>query len=176
MTVIRTERLTLRPATAEDLPAMFEIMSDPRAMTYWSTLPHDSIARTEEWLGRMLDAAAVRPVTDFLIEFDGQVIGKAGYWKPPEVGYILHPAMWGRGFAREAASAVISFGFNALGLLAVTADVDPRNLPSLRLLEKLGFTRTGYAERTYEIGGQWADSIYLTLEKDNFRPHLHPED
>jgi [ribosomal protein S5]-alanine N-acetyltransferase len=176
MTVIRTRRLTLRPARTADIPAMFEIMSNPDAMAYWSTLPHSSIEQTARWTSWMIDTPKAGVVTDFMVEFEGQVIGTAGFSKPPEIGYILHPAFWSRGFGREAVSAAIGFGFEALDLTVIEADVDPRNTASLRLLEKLGFRQTGYAERTFKLGDHWADSVYLALTKDNFRPHLHPED
>jgi ribosomal-protein-alanine N-acetyltransferase len=52
----------------------------------------------------------------------------------------------------------------------VRADVDPANLRSLLLLERLGFKRTGYAERTFKIGENWVDSVYLQLTADGFTP------
>ena len=52
----------------------------------------------------------------------------------------------------------------------VRADVDPANLRSLTLLERLGFKRTGYAERTFKIGEIWVDSVYLELTADAFTP------
>ncbi len=51
----------------------------------------------------------------------------------------------------------------ARGLHAIKADVDPRNVLSLRLLRKLGFVETGLAERTLLIGDEWVDSVYLEL-------------
>ena len=70
--------------------------------------------------------------------------------------------MWGRGYAQEALSAFIERR-RGLGSSELTADVDPRNAASLRLLERCGFAETGRAERTYEIGGKWCDSVYLRL-------------
>ena len=48
------------------------------------------------------------------------------------------------------------------------ADVDQANLRSLALLERLGFRRTGYAERTFKIGENWVDSVYLELRAADF--------
>lgn len=170
MTSIRTERLLLRPARPEDAEAMFEVLSDPEAMRFWSTPPHESIERTRAWIDRMIVSHGCGWHGDFLVEHDGLVVGNAGYSRAPEVGFIIRRDCWGRGFGREAASATIAYGFETLDLPAVTADVDPRNLASLGLLESLGFARTGFAERTFNVGGQWVDSLYLTLE----RPDLHP--
>jgi RimJ/RimL family protein N-acetyltransferase len=164
MTELVTARLRLRPARADDLGAMHAIMSDARAMRYWSTPPHSDAEQTRDWLASMI---AIPPDAgeDFIVEHDNALIGKAGLYRFPEVGFIFHPAYWGRGFAREALGAVLRRAFAVHGLAAVTADVDPRNVPSLKLLKRLGFAETGRASRTWQVGEEWCDSIYLALER-----------
>jgi ribosomal-protein-alanine N-acetyltransferase len=100
---------------------------------------------------------------DFVVEHEGRVIGKAGCWRLPEIGFILHPRYWGRGIAAEACGAVIAHVFSVHGVNAITADVDPRNEASLRLLARLGFVETGRATATYEIEGEISGSVYLAL-------------
>jgi [ribosomal protein S5]-alanine N-acetyltransferase len=164
MTEIVTPRLRLRPARADDLEAMHAIMSDARAMRYWSTAPHSAVEQTREWLASMIvippDAGE-----DFIVEHDGALIGKAGLYRFPEIGFIFHPTHWGRGFAREALAAVLDRAFAVHRLSAVTADVDPRNIGSLRLLQALGFREVGRAQRTWQVGEEWCDSVYLSLER-----------
>jgi [ribosomal protein S5]-alanine N-acetyltransferase len=164
MTEIVTPRLRLRPARADDLEAMHAIMSDARAMRYWSTAPHSAVEQTREWLASMI---AIPPDAgeDFIVEHDGALIGKAGLYRFPEIGFIFHPAHWGRGFAREALAAVLDRAFAVHRLSAVTADVDPRNIGSLRLLQALGFREVGRAQRTWQVGEEWCDSVYLSLER-----------
>jgi len=162
---IVTERLKLRPARLSDVDAMHAVLSSPTAMVYWSSLPHETLEQTQAWVAAMVDAAGAGPGLDFIIEFEGRAIGKAGFWKPPEIGYILHPDLWGRGLAREALEAVIRVGFEVRGLEEIVADVDPRNAASLGLLERLGFVRTGFAKETFEIGGVLLDSVYLALKR-----------
>lgn len=164
MTELVTARLRLRRARTDDLAPLHAILSDPRAMRYWSTAPHADLATTRAWLGGMI-AAPPALSEDFVVEFEGRVIGKAGFYRLPAIGYILHPDAWGRGLAREACAAAIDHVFATRPLDALTADVDPRNLASVRLLERLGFTRTGFAERTFEIDGAWADSAYYSLTR-----------
>ena len=72
---------------------------------------------------------------------------KAGAWNPPEVGFLLHPDHWG-GLCPEAMATLIPLLFARHEVPALTADVDPRNTASLRLLDRLGFRETGRAERT----------------------------
>ena len=145
MTVLKTPRLKLRRARLDDLDAMHAILCDPVAMRYWSTLPHTSIEQSRAWLESMIDAPPDES-DDFIVEHDGSVIGKAGFWRFPEIGYILHPDAWGKGLATEALSAIIAHGFEARNLDVIKADVDPRNHASLRLLQKLGFEAGSEAE------------------------------
>jgi RimJ/RimL family protein N-acetyltransferase len=162
---IVTERLKLRHARLSDVDDMHAVLSSPTAMAYWSSLPHETLEQTQAWVAAMAGAAATGPGLDFIIEHEGRAIGKAGFWKPPEIGYILHPDHWGRGLAREALEAVIRAGFEIGGLEEIVADVDPRNAASLGLLERLDFVRTGFARETWEIGGVLLDSVYLTLKR-----------
>lgn len=164
MVELTTPRLLLRRARSSDLEAIHAILSDPRAMRYWSSLPHTDIGQTREWLGEMI-ASPPDLSDDFVIEHRGQVIGKAGFWRLPAIGYILHPDHWGRGLATEALTAVIGRVFTAFPVAAITADVDPRNDASLKLLGRLGFAETYRAERTWHIGGAWCDSVYLALDR-----------
>lgn len=161
---IVTERLILRRAREDDLEAMHAVLSNPVAMRYWSTLPHDSLDQTRDWLASMIeDDPAVRE--DFIVERDGRAIGKAGCYRLPEIGYILHPDHWGLGFATEALTAVIAHIFAHHPIEALRADIDPRNTASIGLLERLGFTPTHRAERTWKIGEEWCDSVYYALRR-----------
>lgn len=164
MTEIVTERLVLRPARPDDLDALHALLSDPRAMRYWSTPPHASREQTSEWLAAMI---AIPPSEgeDFVVTLDSQVIGKAGLYRFPEIGYCIHPAHWGRGYATEALAPVLDRAFAVHRLERVEADVDPRNTASLRLLAKLGFEEVGRAARTWLVGEEWCDSVYLHLRR-----------
>lgn len=59
-----------------------------------------------------------------------------------EIGWTLAEAFWGRGYASEAARAVLAFGFGSLGLPAIFAQTSDSNAASTRLMERLGFART----------------------------------
>ena len=159
---IRTDRLLLRRATMDDVAAMHPIMSNPVAMRYWSTPPHATLAETERWMTSMV-AADPASSDDFIVTLDGALIGKLGAWKLPEVGFLIEPANWGRGYAREALAAFIA-RHRVLGSTELTADVDPRNDASLRLLKQAGFIETGRASGTWQVGDELCDSVYLKLD------------
>lgn len=163
MTELVTERLVLRRAREDDLEALHDCLSRPEAMRYWSTPEHETLEETRVWLGRML--APAHPSDDFVVTLEGRVIGKAGAWQLPEVGYLIHPDHWGQGYAVEAMRAVIAYLFATHGMERLVAEVDPRNAGSLAVLAKLGFTETHRAERTMQWRDEWCDSVYLALAR-----------
>jgi RimJ/RimL family protein N-acetyltransferase len=160
---ISTPRLLLRTARPDDLEAMHAVLSDPCATRWWSTPPHESLEETRIWLDAMIANGPDHP--DFVVELDGRVIGKAGFFAMPDIGYILHPDVWGRGLAAEAVGVAIDHVFRTRYVETLSADVDPENAASIRLLERLGFVQTGSAERTWNIGGAWKDSLYYSLSR-----------
>jgi [ribosomal protein S5]-alanine N-acetyltransferase len=161
--MIRTKRLILRRARMEDLDDVHAMLSHPAAMRYWATPEHETLDQSRAWLEGMVRSSAGED--DFLIEHEGRVIGKAGAWNLPEVGFLLHPDHWGKGLAHEAMAAVIDHLFAEHDLDALTAEADPRNAASLRLLGKLGFVESGRAERTLKWRDEWCDSVYLAMRR-----------
>ena len=159
---LRTKRLLLRRATYEDAVAMHRIMTNPAAMRYWSNPPHKQIDETERWMASMVEADPADS-DDFIVTLDGVLIGKLGTWKIPEIGFLIDPTYWGRGYASEAMAAFIERR-RGLGTTELTADVDPRNLSSIMLLARHGFMETGRAKGTWEVGDELCDSIYYRLE------------
>jgi RimJ/RimL family protein N-acetyltransferase len=84
-----------------------------------------------------------------------------------EIGFSLQRAHWRNGYMNEAASALIEHAFNALNLHRIEADIDPRNVASARLLERLGFVREGLLRERLIVGNEVSDSaIYGLLERD----------
>ena len=158
---IRTSRLVLRRARYDDSPAMHRIMSDPKAMRYWSSLPHRDFGETERWVASMVEADPA-VCDDFMVILNGELIGKLGAWQLPEIGFLFDPAHWGQGYAGEALEAFIDRR-RILGSTELTADVDPRNEAARKLLERSDFVETGRAERTFQLGDEWCDSVYLAL-------------
>ena len=166
--IIETPRLILRRLANYDAPALHEMLSDAETMRFWSTVPHVEVAETETWVSESVAAAARGDAHDFAVLRDGRLVGRAAFWMGTEIGFLFHRDVWGQGIAREAVGALLRHGFETLHFAGVRADVDPRNLRSLVLLERLGFKRTGYAERTFKIGENWVDSVYLELTAADF--------
>ena len=162
-TELRTGRLILRRARTGDLAAMHAVLSDKRAMRYWSTGPHADLAETERWLDSMISAPA-DVSDDFVVTLDGEVIGKLGAWRLPEIGFILRSDHWGQGYAAEAMKAFLEHAFRARAVGFLTADTDPRNHSALKLLADHDFVETGRGTNTWNTHIGPCDSIYLRLD------------
>lgn len=161
---IRTERLLLRRARIDDLQDLHRVFTAPDAMRYWSVPPHETLDQSRAALEGLM--RALPPLADdFVIEHKGRVIGKAGFWELPELGFLLHPDWWRQGLMREALGALIPHGFACHNLPYLTAEADPRNAPCLALLQGFGFRITHSAERTLLWGDEWCDSVYLRLDR-----------
>lgn len=88
--------------------------------------------------------------------------------KRAELGFAVARAQWGRGYASEAAEALVTFAFRTLAMHRIEADVDPRNFASIRCLERLGFQREGYARERYHLNGEVQDAVLYGLLSSEF--------
>lgn len=88
------------------------------------------------------------------------------------LGYWVAADEQGKGYAVEAVTAAVDFAFGPAGLHRVQAAIMPRNPRSIRVVEKVGFRREGYAERYLHIAGKWEDHILFacTREERETRP------
>jgi RimJ/RimL family protein N-acetyltransferase len=166
--VLETPRLILRRLQSYDAAPLHGMLSDPEVMRFWSSLPHVDPSETEAWVAESIAANARGDSHDFAVLHDGRLVGRVAFWMGDEVGFLFDRSVWGQGIAREAVAALLGYGFGTLGFDRARADVDPRNAASLKLLEALGFRRTGFAEKTFKIGDAWVDSVYLELAKADF--------
>ena len=134
-----------------------------------SELPHKDMARTEEWVSGMIEGTQ-NGTTDFVIcsRPDLKPIGKIGVWQGEEIGFLLERSQWHKGLAKEAMVAILPHLFNTKEFEFLTADVDPRNEASIALLKKFGFEVQRFEEKTFQIGEEWVDSVYLRLTKEQW--------
>lgn len=170
MPTLHTKRLVLRAARADDLDPLHAIFSDPRAMRYWDRPAYDAPGPTQAFLDWFMTP---QPDTreEYILELDGRCIGKAGVWARPEVGYILHPDVWGMGLAKEALEAILPRAFGKWPEQDhLTAETDPRNLASVRLLRRLGFRLIETRSRDFLYGGtEWCDTALYQCQRPEFQ-------
>jgi len=166
-----TGRLTLRPLTGADAPALFTIFSSPEAMRYWSSEPWISLAQAEAYIDQRqldyLDGSAL--CLGVTLADGGDVIGACTLYafdhrnRRCEIGYMLSRAHWGHGYMPEALGALLAHGFGALDLHRVEADIHPDNAASKRVLERLHFQREGRLRERWFVDGELSDSIIYGL-------------
>ena len=142
MVEIRTPRLTLRSARPEDADQWRAFVGDPRVARWTASWAHPI---DEAFLAKRL-GTPYPPERGFYgsICREGEIIGAAAL-TDGVLGYMLRRDTFGQGYATEVARALIDYGFNTLGLSEVTAGTMDGNRASERVLEKLGFVRTGPA-------------------------------
>ena len=100
---------------------------------------------------------------DFIVEMDGRLIGKAGFWRLPEIGYILHPDQWGKGIMNEAIKSVLDYGFKEMDLHSIEARIDPKNQRSAQILLKNGFEKEAYFKEAFYWKGAFIDTEVYSL-------------
>lgn len=163
---ISTQRLLLRPFQRADLDALIPIFSDPDVMRYWDRPAHGSAAQTQEMLDQFMRHAPDAHL-EYAVELQGRLIGRVGMWRRFEVGYIFAPQTWGQGFATEALRALIADIWARFpDAPNLTAELDPRNIGSARVLEKLGFAHLRTEEKNFLYGDtEWCDTAYYELPR-----------
>ena len=162
--ILTTKRLRLRGPAPDDLDKMFAVYSNPDAMRYWSTPPHESREVTQDLLNRRI-ARWKQSQVNFQIEMAGQYIGNAGNFRDKEIGFIIHPNYWRQGILSEAMGAIIPHLWDMTDHEQLTADADPKNAASCGLLRSLGFGETHRANNTFYINGISSDSVYFALPR-----------
>jgi RimJ/RimL family protein N-acetyltransferase len=174
---LATERLLLRPFEEGDYDVLYEIRSDPEVTRY---IPSGvrSPEQVRELLGEKIARAAIDAEGQWLsaaiaLRDGGEVVGEMSLlWaseehRQGELGYGLHPAHHGRGYATEAARPMLAFGFETLGLHRIVGRLDERNAASARVLEKLGMRREALLVENEWIRGEWTNElVYAVLARE----------
>ena len=151
---LKTARLVLRPLCAGDLVTCNEYAMDAETCRYMIYLPNHSSAETLAFLQGCEAQWQRQPVEayEMAITLEGRHIGAVSIASEEdgmEIGWILNRAYQGKGYAYEAARALMDFAINELNVSRIVAHCDTRNAPSYRLMEKLGMRRVGEGVREY---------------------------
>jgi len=150
--VLSTERLVLRPVTTDDHAALLAHWTQPDVRRFLFDGAALSAAEVTETIGESVADFAARGYGIWLIELgsgaalagSAPLVGTAGLRPLEESGleifYSLAPGAWGRGYATEAARAVMEYGLGPLRLPEVLAEVDEGNIASVAVVKRLGMT------------------------------------
>ena len=175
MSALPTERLILRKITMEDRDAVFSWAKDPVVSQYGSWSAHRTAHDTETFIESCLKQYDVEGLGPWVIQLreNNEVIGTCGFGyldkldRRGGIGYFLAQSHWGRGYATEAARAVLRFGFGALALNRIEARCMPVNAASERVMQKLGMKFEGLLRQDMFKDGQFHDvKLYARIAED----------
>jgi RimJ/RimL family protein N-acetyltransferase len=174
---VATARLLLRPFEPDDLESLVAIHGDPGVVRYlyWEVRDRDELRGVLADKQRRVQLAKEGDVLNLaaVLADTGDLVGDVTlFWhseqhRQGEVGYIMHPAHGGRGYATEASRALLRIGFEELGLHRITGRIAAPNVASARVLERLGMRREAHFVENEHVKGEWSDEVvYALLDRE----------
>lgn len=180
-----TERLIIRPLTTDDVPAVYEIVSDPEVMRF---LPDDvtSLEELKELFEWLLNCYEKNTPGNLIKLTEGVVwkeintlIGWCGLgpldFNPDEIEIFggLAKEYWNRSVATEAAREMLRYGFEIIELDRIVAVADPENIGSVKLIEKLGMRFQKNVGKLPEKHKSYEGHLYYFITKEEFIEKSH---
>lgn len=145
MKILETERLTLRLQTTEDADFILELVNDPSWLQFIGDRGVRTVEDAREYILNSINMYEKSGFCFYLVERkeDNIPLGICGLVKRDsledvDIGFAFLPTYWGKGYAYEAASAVLAYGLDTLGLKRIVAITTQDNHASAKLLEKVG--------------------------------------
>jgi RimJ/RimL family protein N-acetyltransferase len=167
---LHTERVALRVMRMNDAPALTAYRDHPEIARYQSWPMPFTLADARQMLEDQADLDDLPPSgwVQIAIEHASEVIGDLAVNLTAntcvaEIGFTLARAHHGKGFASEAAGAMVDALFAQTNVHRVSASIDPANVASMRVLEHLGFCYEGTARRAELVRGDWVDDMRFAL-------------
>lgn len=166
---IKTNRLVIREFEIGDWHTLYEYTSNPAVMKY---IP-EGVFTKEDAIEFVKKNNGVHAENYAVVKQAGNIlIGHLVFHRyfgdhTYEIGWVFNPNHQGQGYATEAAQAVLDYGFNQLNLHRIIATCQPENIPSYRVMEKIGMRREGFFKKCIPNGEEWWDEYYYAiLEED----------
>jgi RimJ/RimL family protein N-acetyltransferase len=169
---LRTDRLVIRQFEPGDLGALHDMRSREESVRWLYEDPPSLLENRARLERRMNDLrfALTGDGIGFAAVADGELVADVSLFlrsaehHQGEIGFITHPAHWGKGYATEAAAAVVELGFETFALHRIIGRVEARNAPSARVLEKLGMRREAHLVENELVKGEWqSELVYAAL-------------
>ncbi len=176
MVVIRSERLFLREFKEADWQAVHSYASDPEVVRFMDWGPNDE-DETKAFISRSIASQKETPRTKYtlaiILKEENKLIGSCDICvassenKEGWLGYCLNRHFWRKDYATETGKALLEFGFKQLALHRIFATVDPGNIASRNVLERIGLLYEGHLREHKWVKSKWRDSLlYAMLENE----------
>jgi RimJ/RimL family protein N-acetyltransferase len=168
----------LRPLTVGDVEALFAYRSLPDVCRY---VPFEPMTRevinqrlASQWANTELTDEGQALTLGVEVAATGELVGDVVlFWHSREhgggeIGYVLHPDFGGRGYATEAAKALLRLGFDDLGLHRITARIDERNESSAKVARRLGMRQEARLVHNELFKGEWSTELDFAMLADEW--------
>lgn len=169
---ITTPRLLLREYKRSDWRRVHEYAQNEQAVQYESWGPN-SAEETRRFVKVIMENGRLEPryivELAIILQKERKLIGGCGLridtenTRKGDFGYIINPAYWNKGYATEAATALINYAAENLGIMELEATCDVMNKASQRVLEKCGLKRVKLIENHFEMKGRIRDSYLYEI-------------
>ena len=174
--VIETERLILRRLKTFDYADMYEYACSDKVTKYLLWRPHPDAQYTRDYLGYVQSQYRAGEFYDWAVvhKESGKMIGTCGFAKLDfennlaEIGYVINPDFWNKGYATEAVRRVIEFGFYDLNLHRIEARYIVGNEKSRRVMEKCGMTFEGIHRSSLFVKDEYVSVGYCSITGDEY--------
>ncbi|OUR94515.1 GNAT family N-acetyltransferase [Flavobacteriales bacterium 34_180_T64] len=172
---LESERLQFRAYKNEDAKRLLSIRSNALVSKYMDTTLPVTVEDSKQRIAKIQSSFNDKTgITWAIIEkSSNMLIGDFGIWRfdknnsRGEIGYVLSPEFWGKGYMTEAFTTLVNFAFSKLNLHSLEANINPENENSKILLSKFGFKQEAYFRENYFYNGRFLDSeIYCLLKSD----------
>jgi len=174
-TELQTERLYLRKMKLSDSPSLFKTWSDPDVTKFMNINCFTEENQAKDMI-KLLDELSQdnKAIRFSIIKIESnEIVGSCGYDSldfenaKAEIGFDIARAFWGKGYAPEAVDSLLNYAYSSLKLNRVEAKVEPENVNSIKVLQKLNFTLEGTLRQYERVNGKFIDvSIYSKLKTD----------
>ena len=175
---LTTSRLHLREFVFDDWPAVLAYQQDPRYLHYYAWMERTP-EEVQAFVQMFLDFQAAKPRTKYqltvTLKETGQLIANCGLRLKvanaleADIGYEFSADHWGKGYATEAAQAMVNLGFTKFGLHRISADLVADNVGSARVLEKVGMKLEGRLRDAEYFKGRYWDTLLYAILEDEWR-------
>ncbi len=169
--MITTKRTILRPISSVDNEKVFGYRSDSETNKFQGWIPNkveevdDFISKNPETINipdSWFQLVIIKKTSNELIGDIGiHFIDKENF--QCEIGCTIRKEDQGRGIATEVMRAIVNYLFNDLKKHRITASIDPANISSIRLVERLGFQKEGLFKESLLIDGKWVDDLVYAI-------------